>query len=111
MDLDERTRAHERGGVVVERHVEVEAGPVGPRAPGIEQLRAIRFLVQPLVVPDRPRQLRLEPALLLVAGGDDPAVALRPVGVDQCRVERLLVSLERRLDWGKAGAVGPRAGW
>src|SRR3954464_971788 len=89
--LDQRAGTHERGGVVVERHVEVEAGTVGARAPRIEQLGTVGFPVQALVVPDRAGQLRLEAALLLMACRDDPAVALRSVRVDQRRAERLLV--------------------
>src|SRR3954466_5990401 len=97
VDLDERTRTYERGGVVVEGHVEVEDGAVGAGPPGIEQLGPVGFPVQTLVVPNCARKLRFETALLLVTGGDHPAVALGAVGVDQRRVELLLVGLERWL--------------
>src|SRR3954453_18502405 len=107
VDLDERTRTYERGGVVVEGQVEVEAGAVGADPPGIEQLGPVGFPIQTLVVPDCARKLRLEATLLLVAGGHDPAVALGAVGVDQRRVELLLVGLERRLD--RVEAVARRA--
>src|SRR3954454_23065749 len=73
--LDQRPRAHERSRVVVARHVEVEAGPVGARPPGIEQLGPVGFAFQTSVVADRAWQLRLESALLLVACNDHPAVA------------------------------------